>query len=110
MKVAFVLALLCVGLVIGVNSGDVSHFKYEHSCVIKNGYCVFEHECPHLIEGEFRNLCPQQKSQGALCCEGYPATEKLSCAEICRPEKQCPTNLNIGRKECPHGEVCCVLV
>uniref|UniRef100_A0A6P7FI57 Uncharacterized protein LOC114330585 n=1 Tax=Diabrotica virgifera virgifera TaxID=50390 RepID=A0A6P7FI57_DIAVI len=88
----------------------VSHFKYENSCVQKGGYCVFEHECPHSIEGTYRKLCPKQKSQGAVCCEGYPMFEKMSCAESrneCFPETLCPAILNIGRKECPKGEVCC---
>ncbi|XP_072400131.1 uncharacterized protein [Diabrotica undecimpunctata] len=112
MKVVLISIFLCVGLAIGNKSGDVSQFKYEHSCVIKGGYCVFEHECPHPIEGEYLNLCPKQESQGAVCCKGYPSMEKMSCEEsrnMCKPENECIPIYNRGRKECPSGEVCCVI-
>ncbi|KAJ8981188.1 hypothetical protein NQ317_014832 [Molorchus minor] len=86
-----------------------SNFYKEESC---KGFCVLENECPGPVDKASRNLCPNQKKDGAVCCKNFPQ-EDANCFQThndCMDERNCPTNLNIGRKGCSNGNTCCVLV
>ncbi|XP_060520074.1 U-scoloptoxin(19)-Sm1a isoform X1 [Cylas formicarius] len=87
-----------------------SNFYREEPCAAQQGYCVLENECPTSPTDQLRSLCPGQKNAGAVCCKNFPQ-QKLNCFQLhndCRDT--CPPNLNLGRKGCPTGTSCCVLV
>ncbi|CAH1101510.1 unnamed protein product [Psylliodes chrysocephalus] len=112
MKLSSLFLFALFGFVVGVaiEKPIKSNFYHEETC--KGGYCLLENECGHDVEVEHKDLCPGQKKLGAVCCKGFPA-DKVNCFQThntCMAVKTCPENLNSGRKGCPCGETCCVLV
>jgi hypothetical protein len=105
MRIAFVVSLvLAVGLAIE------SNFYREETCANSTGFCVLESECPSAVTAEHKSLCPSQKKQGAVCCLNFPEAD-LNCHQLHNAcQDTCPPALNRGRRGCPQGQNCCVLV
>ncbi|RZC40359.1 uncharacterized protein BDFB_011025, partial [Asbolus verrucosus] len=87
-----------------------SNFYREEDCAEADGYCVLLHECPDCVSPLHRNLCYGQKKYGAICCTSIPV-DQLNCYQrrsVCL--KSCKKSLALGRKGCPKGTTCCVMV
>ncbi|XP_074035029.1 U-scoloptoxin(19)-Sm1a-like [Leptinotarsa decemlineata] len=89
-----------------------SNFYGEESCYKVRGFCLLEDECHQPVDEAFKNLCPNQKSEGAVCCKNFPQ-EQVNCYQLhhdCTEKDGCPDFLNIGKKGCPKEKICCVLI
>lgn len=90
-----------------------SNFRPETSCTQKQGYCTLKSECPFGLFEESFDLCPNQKSEGAICCKASSIpSDEINCYQEgmdCVDPNICHGVRNVGRKGCKKGLTCCFL-
>lgn len=80
----------------------------EPNCVLAQGICKLQSDCPADLVENYAGLCSNQKDSQVVCCPKFAHQKCLNRAGECT--RNCPPKARQEEynHECETGEYCCL--